>query len=78
MATKNVVALYSVSPFLGSDFYRFLAKAHDEGKITLILIHLESGDVHETFDPYEQRVLDYADSDDDQVATALKGVDILM
>lgn len=78
MATKNTVALLSFPTTLGRTLLIPLAKAHDEGKFTLILLHGADEDSGGTPRGVEKRVLSHLDSDPGHIREALKGVDILM
>lgn len=78
MSDKNVVALYSVTGLLGSGFLKEFAKLHEEGKITLVVLHRAGSDTSAVPDNVEKRVLGYGHSDQAHVTKALKDVDILV
>lgn len=78
MSDKNVVALYGVTGLLGSGFLKELAKAHEEGKITLIALHRAGSDTSQVPENVEKRILGYGHSTQAHVDKALEGVDIVV
>lgn len=78
MSGKNVVGLYSFNGMVGGGFLKELAKAHNEGKITLIALHRDGSKTSNVPEGIEKRVLNYNETDQSKVAEALKGIDILV
>lgn len=78
MSAKNTVALFSVTGLLGSALFSELNKAHDAGKLNLIVITRAGSNTSKVPASIEKRVLDYGKSTQEEVNKALAGVDVLM
>jgi uncharacterized protein YbjT (DUF2867 family) len=72
------VALLGASGNLGNAILGGLAKQQDAGTLNLIVLHRASSDTSRVPPSVQKRVLDSDNASEQDVATALRGVDILM
>lgn len=74
----NTVALLTVTGTLGPHLLKALGDQHVSGKIKLIALHRPDSDISNVPNGVETRVLDYESATAEDVAKALKGVEILV